>query len=118
MASMKGYVPLRRGLIEHIPSMCGSDIKCYVSLLILADPWKGTLRITTRDLADAVGSGSNRVSESLRRLEDAGYIKVQRAANQFQTTEIQVTKWGKSAAYEKGEANGQQTGSKRAAHSL
>ena len=116
--SLRGYVQLRRGLLEHLPNMCGSDLKCYIAIVLIAGINTGRVDITTRDLAEAVGSGSNRVSESLRRLEEAKYIKVKKAKNQYSVTSIQITKWNKSAAYQMSAASGQQAGSKRAARIL
>ncbi len=96
----EGYVPLRRGLLDHLPSMCGSDVKCYIALVLLAHPFKGSVNITLRDLGDALGTGANRSSECVRRLEKAGYLTVKRAPNQWGTTQITIAKWRRPAVHE------------------
>lgn len=93
MSGKNDYVQLS----ELLHSMSGSDLKCYLALLVFSDT-HGSLRITLRDLADTIGSGANRVSESLRRLERDGYVTCSMASNQ-QTTAITLTHWRSHKAF-------------------
>lgn len=126
MAGTNGYAPVRRGLLEHLADMPGSDVKCYLALLLMANPYTGIVRITVRDLADTLGTSANRVSESLRRLSGphgptrVRYIDYTPASNQHAITSVVVRKWQRPSAVTKTDtatdtAIGQQSDSNRTA---
>jgi hypothetical protein len=73
-----GFIPLRRGLYEHILSglMKGRDLSVYIAILFLADFNTGiAFNVSAPFIANFLRMKVHFVQRSLRRLEAAGYIK-------------------------------------------
>ena len=90
----KGYVPLRRGLLEHLAVMTGVEVKIYTALLILADFRTGKVKISIENLGDVVGFSRRHVQTAIKRLEPK-YIRVKRSTNRWHDTEFTIVKYFK-----------------------
>lgn len=78
MSEVRGYVPLRRGLWEHLLDgrMSGEDLGVYVSLHMMADFRCGVIgRVCGVYLAKLLKKDVKWMQRSLRRLECKGYIR-------------------------------------------
>jgi hypothetical protein len=112
----RGYVPLRRGILEHLPNMSPNAVKTYVALLCLADWETGTLTVNVRDLADLVGISASTVSIALRELETPfegrkeGYVVWNRSRSRWEDSTIRVTRWSRP---ESGDKSGDKRGKSR-----
>ena len=51
---MKGYVKLRRGLLDHFKVMSASEIKVYTGTLLLANVKNAMVKVTLAELADII----------------------------------------------------------------
>jgi DNA-binding MarR family transcriptional regulator len=104
LAKNPGYVPLRRGIVEHLHGMTGNEAKVYMALLCMADFKTGALSITMRDLADILGIDVASVHRSMKALtephNDSGtrYISYTPARNQHIATRVRILKYLKSVA--------------------
>ena len=90
---LKGYVPLRRGLLKHLAIMSGSELKVYNALLILGDFRTGRVNISLSDLADKIGLSYKIVQVAAKRLKAMRYIGITPAKNQWNDTKFVVLKW-------------------------
>ena len=70
---MKGYVQLRRGLLEHLKNMSGAELKVYNALLILADFNTAKINISQNKLSEIIDLSNRMVGKSCRRLAIMGY---------------------------------------------
>jgi hypothetical protein len=97
----RGYVQLRRGILDHLPNMSGAACKVYVTLLCIADFQTGEARLTVRELATVAGMSAAHVAQALRELEqplpgrDEGYVVWHRGTNRFTDSVVQVTRYAK-----------------------
>jgi hypothetical protein len=102
--SEKGYVPLRRGLLEHLPTLPANDFKVYGYLLMKAKNTglgKGAYATTTRAMADDLGMDRESVIASVRRLETRRpkpFIEVDRAKNQHALTVYKILRFDPAGA--------------------
>jgi hypothetical protein len=92
-ANMKGYVKLRRGLLEHIKVMSFSELKVYIGLLLLANFKNGYVNITISNLCDTIGTDYKNTLNSIHRLEKFGYVKYTPAKNQWKESSFEITKY-------------------------
>ena len=90
---MKGYVPLRRGIFEHLPVFSFAETKVYVALLCLADFRTGKAIISISDLADAIGCSYKTAQLAVGRLAAMKYISVSKAQNQWRDTIFTIKKY-------------------------
>jgi len=90
---MKGYVKLRRGLLDHIKVMSFSELKVYVGLLLLANFKNGYVNITIGNLCDIIGTDYKNTLNSIHRLEKFGYVKYTPAKNQWKESSFEITKY-------------------------
>ena len=99
MAGRRGYVQLRRGILDHLPNMSGAACKVYVALLCMADHRTGEVRLTVRELAVQAGMSAAYVAQALRELEQPlpgrteGYVVWHRGSNRFTDSVVQVTRY-------------------------
>jgi hypothetical protein len=116
MAGLNGYVPLRRGILEHLGNMTDAEVKVYTALLCLARPSDGTIHTTSTDLAEIVQKQRQTVAYALQKLAEPHgkdgvcYIKWTPAKNQYELGEIAVLKYpraGTSYAQASEQAGGQ-----------
>ena len=92
---MKGYVQLRRGLMEHLKYMSGGELKVYNALLILADFRTAKISISQHELGKIVDLSNRVVGTSCNRLKAFGYIKVKTSHNQWKDNEFTITNYHK-----------------------
>ncbi len=92
---MKGYIPLRRGLLDHLKIMSFSELKVYIGLLLLANYKNGYVKITVARLADTLGTDYKNTLNSIHRLDKLGYVKYTPAKNQWQDSQFKITKFNK-----------------------
>lgn len=95
MTRTTGYVPLRRGILEHLANMTGTEAKVYVVALCLADPFSRDGRVveSVSTIASLAGTSDDMTYRALKGLDEKGYVVYRPAANQFGRTQITVTKW-------------------------
>lgn len=89
------YVPLSRGLREHLPKLSGNAIKLYLLLLMdakFAGPDKGTFSISFRDLASDLSIDRQTAFKAARELRPY-YIEWTPGKNQFNVTQFRVKKY-------------------------
>ena len=89
------YVTLSRGLREHLAKLSGNATKLYVLLLIdakFAEPDKGKVAASFKDLAVALGIHKSSVVRAARELRPH-YIRWQSAANQYGVTIFTVQRY-------------------------
>lgn len=89
----KGYVQLRRGIIEHFKVMSSSEIKVYIGVLVLANYKTAKVNITLAELADIISLDKKITLNSLHRLEKFGYVKFTPAKNQWHSSMIEITNY-------------------------
>ena len=90
---MKGYVKLRRGLLDHFKVMSAREIKVYVGVLLLANFKNAMVKITLAELADIINIDKKITMDALHRLDKFAYVKYTPAKNQWQTTSIEILKY-------------------------
>lgn len=90
---MKGYVKLRRGLLDHIKVMSFSELKVYIGLLLLANFKNGYVNITIGNLCDIIGTDYKNTLNSIHRLEKFGYVKYTPAKNQWKESQFEIVKY-------------------------
>jgi uncharacterized phage protein (TIGR02220 family) len=93
---MKGYVKLRRGLLEHFKIMTASEIKVYTGTLLLANFKSAVVKITLAELADIINIDKKITMDALHRLDKFGYVKYTPAKNQWHTTSIEIINYNGS----------------------
>ena len=89
------YVPLSRGLKEHLKDMSSHAVKVYIFLLLDArfcGPMKGALSITIRDIATDLKMNRNVVWKALQELSGK-YIEIEKGKNQYSMSIINITKY-------------------------
>lgn len=59
---LDGYVPLRRGIGEHLPNMSSAEVKLFVKYLVGADFRTAICKITSEKLAEQIGWSNTNVS--------------------------------------------------------
>lgn len=91
------YVPLSRGLLDHLPRISGTCLKIYLAMLILAKPVgddRGQLRISVRDLSEVTGIGIRHIQNGVAFLCEHGYItRINLGTNQYATTAFRVERY-------------------------
>ena len=94
------YVPLSRGLLDHLPDMSGLELKIYVAFLLIANPFdrrgakKGSLSMSSTEIAELLGADRGNVSRAIKCLSEKGYIGVERSGkNQHRTTTYTIKKY-------------------------
>lgn len=95
-----GYVKLRRGILDHLGTLTGSETKLYIALLCLATPATGRITATAFVLADIVALSQQTVSLDLKRLAALNYIGYKPARNQHAPADISIKKWAQCASTE------------------
>lgn len=90
---MKGYVKLRRGILDHFKVMSSSEIKVYIGVLILANFKTAVVNITLAELAEIISLDKKITMDSLHRLDKFGYVKYTPAKNQWHTTSVKILKY-------------------------
>ena len=95
---MKGYVQLRRGLLEHLRNMSGAELKIYNALLILADFNTAKISISQSRLSEVVDLSNRMTGQCCRRLEAMDYIKIKTSHNQWSDNEFTILKYYKDGA--------------------
>lgn len=93
---MKGYVKLRRGLLEHFKVMTSSEIKIYIGLLLLANFKNAMVKITLAELTEETNVDRKILINSLRRLHSFGYVKYTPAKNQWHSNIIEIMNYNGS----------------------
>lgn len=94
MTTQKGYVPLRRGLVEHLPKMPSTALKAYVALLCLADHKTGTVEISTRQLAETLGVSLGAAHRAIKALEsDPAYITYSPSTSSHAESTIKILRF-------------------------
>lgn len=94
MTTQKGYVPLRRGLVEHLPKMPSTALKAYVALLCLADHKTGTVEISTRQLAETIGVSVSTAHGAVKLLEsEPAYISCSQAVARNASSTITILRF-------------------------
>ena len=89
----KGYVKLRRGLLEHMNIMNSSELKVYITLLLLANFKNGSVNITLANLADSCGLSYKIINLSVKRLVAMKYINYKPAVNQNRDSKFKILKY-------------------------
>jgi len=87
---MQGYVPLRRGIIEHFKVMSSSEVKVYIGILLLANYKTAEVKITLAELVDTISLDKKIIINSLHRLDKFGYVKYTPAKNQWHSNIIKI----------------------------
>jgi len=97
------YVPLSRGLKDHLPGMAkGYRLNLYIYLLIEArhsGPNKGRIAVSFADLALFFDVHYQTIVKAARGLKEDGYITYQPAKNQHNVTTFTVTKYKTAADF-------------------
>ncbi len=93
---VKGFVQLRRGILEHLSILTGSETKLYIALLCLASPSTGKITTTATDLADITCYSPQTILVDLKRLNSLGYIAYKPAQNQYSPAVVSIKKWSQS----------------------
>lgn len=94
---MKGYVQLRRGILDHLSIFTMAETKVYIALLCLVDHKTGQANLSMDKLAEATGYSRRHVQDAVKRLEALKYIKVKRSNNRWQDSHFAVTKFDNSS---------------------
>ena len=97
---MKGYVQLRRGLLEHLKIMSPQEITVYIGILLMANFKTASVNATVAELSDVVDICYKATLKAIRRLEKLGYVKYTQAHNQWEVSKIHVLRYhnGKNAS--------------------
>ena len=93
MANTKGYVKLRRGLLEHLPIMSNLECKVYISLLLMADFNTGVCTFPIGGLESLCDASAKYIRLALGRLEAMGYIEYAPAVNQWRDNTVKIVKY-------------------------
>lgn len=92
-----GFAPIRRGLLEHWPSMSANARSFYVWLHLSAywqdGPKRGAVEASFEDMARANGWSLKVLRGAIEELEAKPYVEVDRAANQHELTRIKILKY-------------------------
>lgn len=98
--SGKGFVPVRRGLLEHFSSLPANDLKVYLYLLLKAENIKkeelGIARVSYRQMRRDLRMGATTIVESIRNLErhePKPFIKVTRSSSAASQTVFQILRF-------------------------
>lgn len=89
------YVPLSRGIVEHLKVLKGTPLTVYVYLLAEAKytgSGKGTLKKKISDIASDIEIDYKTVHLALNKLKDK-YITIKPAKNQHSLTEFKILKY-------------------------
>ncbi|MDD3927127.1 MAG: hypothetical protein PHT33_10780 [bacterium] len=93
------YVPLSRGLLDHMANMSPVETKVYITLLMMASPFdrgtgKGCVSVSLRDIGDCVRIQPVRVGAAIKALVDGKYIEVVSVGkNQWQSSIYRISKY-------------------------
>jgi len=91
------WVPLSRGIEEHLPRMVGGcRAALWLLLLVRAQhsgPNRGKVNATFRELADALGVGYSTAYRAAQDLKKVGLIAYEPAPNQHRPTAFTVSKY-------------------------
>lgn len=74
----EGCVPVRRGLLGHMPALGPYGTTLYLWLMLNMHPQTRRIETTGDEMRAAIGTGTNQVSRSLTYLEAHGYISYMR----------------------------------------
>ena len=108
MRGREGYVPLRRGILDHLPRLKGSAITVYIALIGLADFHKGhegeVRGYSIMDLCRVTGLSRPVVGKVLYELAepvypergDEGYILYEPGVNEHKPMFVKVCKYPRS----------------------
>lgn len=72
---IKNHVLLNKELIAHILPMSSTEVKVFISILILANSQTGKLTIPLKGLAARVGLSYRMVNRAVLRLKEMGHIR-------------------------------------------
>lgn len=70
----EGCVPVRRGLLGHMPALGPHGTTLYLWLMLNMNPQTRRIETTGEEMRKAIATGTNQVSRSLAYLEAHGYI--------------------------------------------
>lgn len=87
-SNLQKYVCLPKKIYKHLKIFSESDLKIYLTLLILADPKTGRLFASLRQLANWVGISYRSVNKGITKLQAIGYIKYLPSNNRFALCEF------------------------------
>lgn len=94
------YVPLSRGLLEHLHALTPAEVKTYVALLILASPFtsggreRGCVTVSQRELGEHINMFPSQLSRTMKSLVDSGYIEVlESGVNRWRPSRYRITKY-------------------------
>ena len=91
------YVPLSRGIEEHLPKMVGGcRAALWLLLLVRAQhsgPNRGKVNASFRELADALGVSYPTAYRAAQDLKKVGLIAYEPAPNQHRPTAFRVSKY-------------------------
>ncbi len=105
MTSLKGFVKLRRGILDHIPGMSPQVLKLFIVLLLLAEPMgasRGVVRASVNDLASAANMRRQTLLKAADQLAAMGWIEISKARNQHAVTAWRIVKYDAFAGAEYG----------------
>ena len=95
-----GFAPIRRGLLEHLPTMSSNAVKFYLFLHLNAQwqpgPNRGTVRASFEDMASANGWSLKILRGAIEELEAKSFITVERASNQHELTSVAISKFDRA----------------------
>lgn len=92
---MTSYVPVSRGLRDHLAEMSGNAVKLYLELLLsaaFAGPNKGQVAVTFADLALTLGLHKQSVHKAARELRPY-FIDWKAATNQHSVTVFTIQRY-------------------------
>ena len=72
---IQNHVLLNKELIAHILPMSSTEVKIFISILILANSYTGKLTIPLKGLAARVGLSYRMVNRAVLRLKEMGHIR-------------------------------------------
>lgn len=94
-----GYVPLRRGIVDHLPKMPDVALKVYIFLLCQAKfkgKDKGKVFMSLKDIASDLEISYPTIKRAIKFLSNH-YITFIPAVNQYKVSELVISKYDKSA---------------------
>lgn len=99
-----GYARIRRGLLEHLPSLPSNDLKVYLYVHLRARATgvdKGVFRATIRTICEDLGMRAEAVVSAIRRLETKQpkpFLQVDRARNRHGMTTYRILRFDPDAS--------------------
>jgi hypothetical protein len=91
-----GFIKIRRGFCEHLPTLSGNAVKLYLWLQFKArwsGPRRGWVETDFEYMASGLGWSPKTLQRTIKELEVRPYIIVERARSQYDSTLIEIVKY-------------------------